>query len=232
LEGISDEFSDRDFAIIWGDSVPNANKRLEAAKKLGFDVHEIKDVISTGESFDLFSDGRELFNIGWGTSEKESKWYESLNDESIPPDAEEILMSICALDTAKIYFQKNGWVDELKEKVKITQKARRRIIDKYIVKTGIDLKLLEKSSKRGDLIQFLKYLERILRSFQIIYLLKNNKPVVSSKFFEKRFAKIEDGEITQLIRYIADRFNMSDICVKVLEVARNLNIKMSEKLRA
>ena len=38
--------SDRDFAVIWEDSIPLATQRLEIATKLEFDIHEIKDVVS------------------------------------------------------------------------------------------------------------------------------------------------------------------------------------------
>ena len=42
--------------MIWEDSIPLATQRLEIATKLEFDIHEIKDVVSIGQSFDMFSD--------------------------------------------------------------------------------------------------------------------------------------------------------------------------------
>ena len=73
LEGLNDEFSDRDFAVIWEDSIPLATQRLEIATKLEFDIHEIKDVVSIGQSFDMFSDEKFLFNIGHGTKDKKNQ---------------------------------------------------------------------------------------------------------------------------------------------------------------
>ena len=128
LEGLQDEFSDRDFAIIWDKTVPLAVKRLKAAQKLNFDVHEIKDVTSIGQSFDMFSDGTHLFNISHGTKEKEPKWYEALYGKKLPSDLEEILMSIYALKRGKVYYQKNSWVDRLIKKVDLTPKIKNNIV--------------------------------------------------------------------------------------------------------
>ena len=50
LEGLHDKFSDRDFAIIWEENIPAADKRLKVAQKLKLDIHEIKDVASIGQS--------------------------------------------------------------------------------------------------------------------------------------------------------------------------------------
>ncbi|MEK7502087.1 MAG: hypothetical protein AAB609_01015 [Patescibacteria group bacterium] len=219
LEGLNDEFSDRDFAVIWEDSIPLATQRLEIATKLEFDIHEIKDVVSIGQSFDMFSDEKFLFNIGHGTKDKEPKWYEALSSEKPPSDLEEILMSISALDTAKIYYQKDNWIDKLKEKIKLTPEIRTKIVDHYYKKASVDLKLLSKSSSRGDLLQFLKYLEKVIRYLQLIYLIKEEKPIVSPKHFEKRFAKIENSEITKLIRKITSNINMNEICDDTLKVA-------------
>lgn len=232
LEGLNDKFSDRDFAVIWEDSIPLATQRLEIATKLEFDIHEIKDVVSIDQSFDMFSDGTNLFNIGHGTKEKEPKWYEALYSQKLPSDLEEILMSISALDNAKIYYQKDNWVDKLKEKIKLTPEIRTKIIDHYSKKASVDLKLLNKSSSRNDLLQFLKYLEKVIRYLQLIYLIKEEKQVVSPKHFEKRFAKIENGEITKLIRKITSQIDMHEICINTLEVASEFGISESEKFKA
>jgi len=231
-EGISDEFSDRDFLIIWDNSIPNNETRLKAANDLGFSIHEIKDVVSIGQSFDLFSDGEFLFNIGHGTKEKESKWYEVANSDKVPSDIEEILMSISALTSSIVYFQKDRWVDNLKKETQLTDEARQRVISYFKNKTSADLKLLEKSTKRKDFLQFIKYLEKILRSFQIIYLLENNKPIVSPKNFEERFAKIENGEITKLIRQITANTDMDQVFLDTIQAAKSLDIEKSEKMKA
>ncbi len=232
LEGISDEFSDRDFIIIWDNSIPNANLRLKSANDLGFDIHEIKDIANIGQSFDLFSDGKFLFNIGYATKEKKRKWQDAITGEKVPSDIEEILMSISALNSAKIYFQKNNWVDNLKKEVQPTTEMKQRIINHYKSKTGVDLKLLEKSTKRKDIIQFIHYLEKVLRALQIVYLLENNKPIISSKKFEERFAKIENGEITKLIRKITSDINMAGMFEDLVQVAKGLGIEKSEKMKA
>jgi len=232
LEGLNDEFSDRDFAVIWDEDIPQANGRSKIAQGLGFDIHEIKDVDAIGQSFDMFSDGEFLFNIGHGTREKEPKWYEAIHREKLPSDLEEILMSISALDGAKVYYQKDGWVDKLKEKIKLTSEIRAKIIEHYSKKISQDLKLLEKSSARKDLLEFLKYFGRTSRFLQLIYLLKKKKPVVSQKHFEQRFAKIENGEIAKLIRGIASQIGMNDIYIDTLSVASGFGIKQSEKFKA
>ena len=92
LDGLHDEFSDRDFSIIWEDVIPSADKRLKVAQEFNFEIHEIKDIASIGQSFDMFSDGEFLYNIGHGTREKEQKWYETLFGKKLPSDLEEILM--------------------------------------------------------------------------------------------------------------------------------------------
>lgn len=232
LEGISDEFSDRDFIIIWDDPIPNANLRLKSANELGFDIHEIKDVVSIGQSFDLFSDGKFLFNIGHATKEKHKKWQDAITGEKISSDIEEVLMSISALNSAKIYFQKDNWVDNLKKEVQLTTEVRQKVVGYYKSKTELDLKLLEKSTKRKDVIQFMHYLEKVLRALQIIYLLENNKPIVSSKKFEERFAKIENGEITKLIREITSSINMSEMFANTVQVANSLGVEKSKKMKA
>lgn len=232
LEGLNDEFSDRDFVVIWEGFIPSMVKRLEIAKNLGFDIHEIKDIISISQGFDMFLDGKFLFNIAHGTRDKEPLWYEALHSEKLPSDLEEILMSISALDTAKIYYQKDNWIDKLKEKIKLTPEIRTKIIDHYSKKASVDLKLLNKSSSRGDLLQFLKYLEKVIRYLQLIYLIKEEKPVVSPKYFEKRFAKIENGEITKLIRKITSQIEMNEICNDTLKVASDFGIQQSEKFKA
>ena len=56
LEGLNDEFSDRDLAVIWNGTIPSAEERLKFAQKLGFDIHEIKDVASIGQSFVITND--------------------------------------------------------------------------------------------------------------------------------------------------------------------------------
>lgn len=232
LEGLNDEFSDRDFSVIWESNIPAAEKRLKAAQRLNFDIHEIKDVTSIGQSFDMFSDGEFLFNIGHGTREKEPKWYESLFGERFPSDLEEILMSISALDSSRVYYQKDSWVDKLKEKVKLTSEIRIKIIEHYSKKVSQDLKLLHKSSSRGDLLEFIKYFGKVTRFLQLIYLLKNGLPVVSQKHFEKRFAKLENGSITKLIRNTASRFNMDGVYKETLKVAFEFGLKQSEKFNA
>ncbi|EKE04809.1 MAG: hypothetical protein ACD_19C00432G0005 [uncultured bacterium] len=232
LEGLNDEFSDRDFAIIWEDTIPLAEQRLKIAQKLEFDVHEIKDVVSIGQSFDMFSNGENLFNIGHGTKDKEPKWYEALQSEKLPSDLEEILMSISALDGAKIYYQKDNWVDKLKEKIKLTLEIKTKIINHYSKKASVDLKLINKSTSRGDLLQFLKYLEKVIRYLQLIYLIKEEKPVVSPKHFEKRFAKIENGEITKLIKKITSQIDMTEIFKDTSAVASSFGIEESRKYKA
>ena len=177
----------------------------------------------------MFSDGKFLFNIRHGTGDKEPKWYETLYGEKLPSDLEEILMSISALDTAKIYYQKDNWVDKLKEKIKLTPVIRTKVIDHYTKKASVDLKLLNKSSSRNDLLQFLKYLEKVIRYLQLIYLIKEEKPVVSTKHFEKRFAKIENGNITKLIRKISSKVNMNEVNNDVLKMASSFGIEQSEK---
>ncbi len=231
-EGISDEFSDRDFIVIWDNSIPDANIRLKSANDLGFDVHEIKDVASIGQSFDLFSDGEFLFNIGHLPEEKKHKWQEVITSGKTSSDIEQILMFTSALNSAKIYFQKDNWADNLKKELRLTVRVRQRIINHYKCKAGVDLKLLEKSTKRKDVIQFMHYLEKVLRTLQIIYLLENDKPIVSSKKFEERFAKIENGEITKLIREITSGINMFEIFRDTISVAKGSGIEKLERMKA
>jgi len=232
LEGLHDEFSDRDFAIIWDSVVPPADKRLNVAQKLKFDIHEIKDVASIGQSFDMFSDGESLYNIGHGTREKEIKWYEAIHGDKLPSDLEAALMSMSALKKGGVYYQKDGWVDKLLEKIKLTAEIKNKIIKYYSDKVSVDLKLLQKSSSRNDFLQFIKYLHKILRNLQLIYLLQNNKPVISEKFFDKRFAKIENGKITKLIKSISTQIDMNTIYKYTLNTASNFGIKQSEKFKA
>ncbi|MBU1256815.1 hypothetical protein KKA49_03965, partial [Patescibacteria group bacterium] len=116
-----------------------------------------------------------------------------------------------ALERGKIYYQKDGWVDKLLGKVKLTAEIKDKIIKHYSDKISRDLKLLQKSSSRNDFLQFIKYLHKVIRNLQIIYLLKNSKPVVSEKFFNKRFAKIENGEITKLISSVSTQIDMNSI---------------------
>lgn len=232
LEGLHDEFSDRDFAVIWNDDIPSADKRLKIAQKLKFDIHEIKDVASIGQSFDMFSDGKFLFNIGHGTKVKETKWYEAIHGEKLPNDLEAVLMSMSALEKGKVCYQKDGWVDKLLKKIKLTTETRNKIIRYYSDKVSKDLKLLQKSSSRNDFLQFIKYLHNVLRNLQIIHLLQNNKPIISEKFFDERFAKIENGEITKLIKSISSQVGMNTIYKNTLNAASNLGIEQSEKLKA
>lgn len=232
LEGISDEFSDRDFIVVWDNLTPNANLRLKSANNLGFDIHEIKDVVSIGQGFDLFSDGKFLFNIGHVAKEKKKKWQDAITVEKIPSDIEEVLMSISALNSAKIYFQKDNWVNNLKKEIQLTKEVRQKIANYYKSKTGADLKLLEKSTRRKDVIQFMHYLEKVLRALQIIYLLENNKPIISSKKFEERFAMIENGEITKLIREVTSGINMHEMFASTIQVSNSLGIEKSKKMKA
>ena len=109
---------------------------------------------------------------------------------------------------------------------------RTKIIDHYTKKASVDLKLLNKSSSRNDLLQFLKYLEKVIRYLQLIYLIKEEKPVVSTKHFEKRFAKIENGNITKLIRKISSKVNMNEVNNDVLKMASSFGIEQSEKFKA
>ncbi len=231
MEGIADEFSDRDLIIIWEKNIPSAEIRLKIAKELSFDVHEIKDVKNIGQSFDLFSDGKFLFNIAHGTVQRE-KYYQSIKKGQSSSNVEGILMSISSLSSAKIHFQKNDYVDKLKSKIKISKEIQNKIINDYKTKMSIDLKLLEKSARRNDLLPFLKYLEKILRAMQIIYLLENDKPVISANLFEKRFAKLENDKITSLIRDMTKDINTEQIFNKILKLSKNMGIKKSEKMRA
>lgn len=232
LEGLHDEFSDRDFAIIWKENIPPADSRLKVAQKLKFDIHEIKDVASIGQSFDMFSDRKSLFNIGHGTKVKETKWYEAIHGEKLPSDLEAVLMSMSALEKGKVYYQKDKYVDKLLKNIKLTADNKDKIIRYYSGKVSMDLKLLEKSSSRNDFLQFIKYLHKILRNMQLIYLLRNNQPIVSEKFFDERFAKIENGEITKLIKSISSQIDMNLVYKNALDVASSLEIKQSEKFKA
>lgn len=232
LEGLHDEFSDRDFAVIWKDKIPSADERLKIAQELEFDIHEIKDVALIGQSFDMFSDREFLFNIKHGTKENEPKWYESLYGDKFPSDLEEILMSISALENAKIYYQKDSWADKLKEKVKLTPELKTKIVDHYSKKISQDLKTLQKSSLREDLLEFLKYFGRVTRLLQLIYLLKNEQSIVSQKHFEQRFAKIENGEITKLVIKVTSQIDMNDIYTDALGISSIFGVKQSEKFKA
>jgi hypothetical protein len=231
LEGINDEFSDRDFAVVWSKDVTSADKRLKAAEDLGFDIHEIKDVPAISQSFDLWSNGEFLFNIGHGTKEKEVKWYEKLNSEKYSSDIEDVLMSISAVESAKIYFQKDNWVDNLIAKFDLS-KYKAGLINYYKQKSSTDLAILEKSTKRRDFLEFIKYLHKVLRSLQIIYLLEHNLPIISTKHFEERFGRVENGEITKLIRKASSQVNMNEIYEDTLQTAYELEVKKSEKFRA
>jgi len=232
LEGLHDKFSDRDFAIIWDSYIPTADRRLKAAQELNLDAHEIKDVASIGQSFDMFYDGEFLFNIGHGTKEKEAKWYEAIHGEKLPSDLEAVLMSMSALEKGKVYYQKGRWVDKLQKKIKLTAEIKNKIIRYYSDKVSKDLKLLQKSVSRNDFLQFIKYLYKVLRNLQIIYLLQNNRPIISEKFFDERFAKIENGEIAKLIRNVSSQIDMNSIYKNTLETASVFNIKQSEKYKA
>lgn len=96
----------------------------------------------------------------------------------------------------------------------------------------MDLKLFQKSSSRNDFLQFIKYLHKILRNLQLIYLLQNNKPIVSEKFFDKRFAKIENGEIAKLTKGVSLQLDMNKIYKDTINAASNFGIKQSEKFKA
>ena len=181
---------------------------------------------------DMFSDGELLFNIGHETREKEPKWYAALFGEKLPSDLEGILMSISALDTAKVYYQKDNWVDNLKEKIKLTVEVKNRIIEHYSKKISQDLKLLQKSSARKDLLEFFKYFGRTTRFLQLIYLLKTDLPIVSQKHFEKRFAKIENGEIAKLIRNVSSQIDMNQLYRETSKVASEFGLKQSDKFKA
>lgn len=232
LEGINDEFSDRDYAVIWESDIPFAKERSKVALSLNFYIHEIKDVASISQSFDMFSDGEFLFNIGHGTRDKEPKWYESLFAEKFPSDLEEILMSISALESARVYYQKHSWVDRLKEKVKLNTQIRNKIVEHYSRKANQDLLLLKKSSTRSDLLEFTKYFGKIARFLQLIYLLKNEFPIISQKHFEERFGKLENDEITNLIRNFSSKINMDEVYEETLIVASRFGIKQSETFKA
>lgn len=232
LEGLSDEFSDRDFAVTWENNIPSTKERLKVAQSLNFDIHEIKDVASIDQSFDMFSDEEFLLNIGHSTRKKEQKWYKSLFREKFPSDLEEILMSISALGSAKVYYQKNGWIDKLKEKVRLTAEIRNKIIEHYSNKASQDLRLLQKSSSRGDLLELIKYFGRITRFLQLVYLLKNELPIISQKHFDKRFGRIENGEITKLIKNFSSKVDMDEVYEETLKVASRFGIKQSERFRA
>lgn len=232
LEGIQDVFSDRDFVIIWKDSIPNANKRLRVARSMNVIIHEIKDVPLINRSFDLFSDNENLFNLSHCTENEGQRYYNSLFGDIFPSDLEEVLMSVSAFETAKIHYQKESWFDSLKEKVKLNSDARKRIIDHYSKKISQDLKLLKKSKSRGDFLEFIKYFARIARFLQLIYLLKNNLSIVSQKHFKKRFARLENGDITKLVGNFASRVNVDQVYRQTLKVASQFGIKQSEKFKA
>lgn len=231
IEGIADKFSDRDFIVIWEKNIPSAEIRLKIAKDLHFDVHEIKDVESIDQSFDLFSDGKFIFNIAHKTTLKNQE-YRKLQQGELNSNIEEALMSFSSLELAKIHFQKNNYVNKLKKEINLLKGVKNKIINDYKIKISVDLKLLEVSSKRNDLLPFLKYLERILRMLQIVYLLENDKPVVSSSLFEKRFAKLENGKITNLIRKITKGIDAKQIFKEIIKISKNMGIKKSKKMRA
>ena len=71
-----------------------------------------------------------------------------------------------------------------------------------------------------------------MRPLQIIYLIKNDKPVVSPKFFEERFGKIENGEISKLIREISSQLDMEKIYSETKKLASSFEVKQSEKYTA
>jgi hypothetical protein len=230
LEGIADKYSDRDFVVFWEKSIPPADLRLKIARKLNLDIHEIKDVISIGQSFDLFSDGKHLFNVAHCL--KEINWYEKLNNERFSSDVEKILIFVSSLQKAKIYWQKDKWVDKLRDKLKIDKNKKEKLLSYFKDKISVYLVSLEQATYRADLLYFIEHLEKVLRMLQLIYLVDNNLPILSSKHFEKRFARLEKGKITSLVRNIAESIDMEQIFKEIVKVTEEMGTKKSEKMKA
>lgn len=232
IEGIADNFSDRDIIVLWENGKPNFHDRVAAAEGNKLCIYEIKDVDLTQSGYDMIQSGLFRFNIIHTPIERQMEWFKSIQKPSIPSDIEAILMAIDAFKGSHVFFQRLNTVKHLSSLITLSSKKRDAIIRHFKKKAEVDLYILKKSACRVDLIQFLKYLEKTLRFMQILYCLKHKHRVVSSKFFEQRFAQCEKTQFVELVHTISNKLNMNDIYCFTEVVAASLGIKARETYKA
>jgi hypothetical protein len=232
IQGLSDKYSDRDFTVIWDSHIPDEEIRMQIANKLGLIVHDIRDVTSINQSFDLFSDGKELFNVHHMTEEQIQAWHDTLFAEEVGSRCEDVLLAVTSLNLAKVYVDRNNAITSARKLCAATKEVRERIIAYEQKRLSQDLVLLERDTVRQDPLQYIHHVYSCIRLLQLIYCLQNDLPILGTKHLEKIATTWEDTSLSKILHTLTKSLSMDTITNAIMELAGRYDVTKAEKLRA
>ncbi|OGM05301.1 hypothetical protein A2715_05475 [Candidatus Woesebacteria bacterium RIFCSPHIGHO2_01_FULL_39_32] len=226
VSGLQDKHSDYDFIVIWKNSVPKIAIRRKVTEKLGCKVHDARDIPSVKKSIEALGVDNKILNIAHIQEKDFFNFYKELQDPaSFNPDT---FVRLDGLSNAKIIYDPSKKISLYKNSIKVTPEIRN--IFKNYIKSEIehDLKMLEVSTERKGVANYIGYLHDLVENLNILFALSDRKFPGSMKWFEV----LNKNELGSLMKELEKRINKEDVTGKILKIAGNFGFKPSKEIKA
>lgn len=231
VEGLADEYSDRDFVVVWEQKPPSANMRMGVAKKLGAYIHEFKDISAVKKGVDAFDMDNVLLNVAHTNGSDYFNFFKEAT--KLGKYYEEQLLRLGGFKHGKIHYDPESRLAKYQKVIVVSPEILAAF--KEWVKHDLEhyLKALDRASKREGFAYFIYILNKAIEPLRILGSLSKGYFPPSIKWYETitQKRKSEDPLIKVLLR-MDKGIDKKGLTETILKIAKDYGFKPSNKITA
>ncbi len=225
--GLADEFSDVDFIVVWKDKYPKADSRKESAGRLGFEIHDFRDIPQVKKGLDAFVYKNQILNIAHINGDDFFNFYKDV--ETLDEYYKEEYMRLSGFKEGKIVYDPEKKLEKYKSEIVVTPNIISDFINFIKDELEHDLRMLMVTSKRKGIAYFLLYFSGIVNDLQILESLKEGNFPGSLKWFESRSP---NSKLIPLLSEIESKIDKEKIAQEIIHISKKFGFNPSEKIKA
>lgn len=231
VEGLADEYSDRDFIVVWEQKPPSADMRMDMAKKLGAYIHEFKDITAVKKGVDAFDMDNILLNVA---HINESDFFSFFKEVTkLGKYYEEQLLRLGGFKHGKIHYDPKSRLAKHQRVIVVSPEILTAF--KEWVKHDLEhyLKALDTTSKREGFAYFIYILNKVIKPLRILGSLSKGHFPSSIKWCETIAQKRKYGDpLIKVLLGMDKGIDKKALAETVLKIAKGYGFKPSNKITA
>lgn len=231
VEGLADEYSDRDFTVIWEQKTPSAERRVGMAIKLGAYAHEFKDIPAVKKGVDAFDMDNTLLNVAHIKGSDFFNFFKGVT--KLGKYYEEQLLRLGGFKYGTIHYDPKGRLTEHQKTIVVTPEIITAFKD--FVKHNLEhyLKALDQASKRVGFAYYIYILNKVIEPLRILGSLNMGYFPPSIKWYETITQKRKyQDPLTGVLLGMNKGIDKKVSTEAILKIAKDYGFKPSSKITA
>ncbi len=205
--GYSDEYSDKDYSVVWQGKFPSAQDRQTLAEANKFQVEVCVDQEHKGT--DRFMHQNIEHNIAHQLDFNFFAIYAQVLTEKVN---EPKLYILGGFERGEIIYDPQNKLAEYKQKIKVTDEVKNKFLESRALSTKNNLEALKIAASRGQSVEFVKSLNYLLLTFGIQQYLENGMFPNSPKWLERDAEKYNwDNSLIKAVHKLKKTLNFGEV---------------------